>query len=119
MTINAPEPVTLAAIPEKALPALWFRQFIMNIPSPTMLAPMTAEFGPWSGDHADEPVWRDRSGNDLAKSMTFDIWDMRQTVPKFDVAYKAFIEAIPDVMVELKRRADEAEAARIAESQQP
>lgn len=111
MAINASEPVVIPAVPEKQLPALWFRQFIMNIPSPTLPAPMTCEYGPWSGDPNEPPVWRDLEGNDLAKSMTFDIWEMRAAVPEFDLAYRTFIAAVPPVMAyiaEQKRLAEEA-----------
>lgn len=112
MTINAPEPVIIPAVPEKQLPALWFRQFIMNIPSPTMSAPMTCEYGPWSGDPTEEPVWRDRQGNDLARSMSFDIWEMRAAVPEFDLAYRTFIAAITPVMNYIKAQ----EEAKLTEN---
>ena len=122
MPINAPEPTVIPAVPEKQLPALWFRQFIMNIPSPTMAAPMVAEYGPWSGDPTEDPVWRDRQGNDLAKQLVIpDIWAMRAAVPSFDAAYKAFLLAIPDVMMylaEQERRRVEAEEAERQAAQQ-
>lgn len=118
MPINATEPVVIPAVPEKQLPALWFRQFIMNIPSPTMPAPMSCEYGPWSGDPTEGPVWRDRQGNDLAKQLVIpDIWTMRAAVPSFDAAYRAFLTAIPEVMVYLaeqeRLRLEAEESARL------
>lgn len=110
MPINAPEPVVIPAVPQKELPALWFRQFIMNIPSPTLPAPMTCEYGPWSGNPSEDPVWRDSEGNDLARALVIpDIWAMRQAVPSFNAAYVAFIAAVPDVMAYLQQQAEEAE----------
>ena len=122
MPINAPEPTVIPAVPEKQLPALWFRQFIMNIPSPTLTAPMSCEYGPWSGDPTEDPVWRDRQGNDLAKQLVIpDIWAMRAAVPSFDAAYRAFLTAIPEVMAymaEQERRRVEAEEAERQAAQQ-
>jgi hypothetical protein len=119
MPINAPEPTVIPAIPAKTLPSLWFRQFIMNIPSPTMAAPMTCEYGPWSGDPIEDPVWRDGQGNDLAQRLVIpDIWTMRAAVPSFDAAYRAFITAIPEVMAYLaeqeRLRLQAEEDARLA-----
>ena len=121
MPINAPEPTVIPAVPEKQLPALWFRQFIMNIPSPTMPAPMTCEYGPWSGDPTEDPVWRDRNGNDLAKQLVIpDIWAMRAAVPSFDAAYRAFLTAIPEVMAYMaeQERLEAEEAERQAAQQE-
>ena len=121
MPINAPEPTVIPAVPEKQLPALWFRQFIMNIPSPTMPAPMTCEYGPWSGDLTEDPVWRDRNGNDLAKQLVIpDIWAMRAAVPSFDAAYRAFLTAIPEVMAYMaeQERLEAEEAERQAAQQE-
>lgn len=120
MPIQAPEPVVIPAVPEAQLASLWFRQFIMNIPSPTQAAPMVCEYGPWSGNPSEDPVWRDRAGNDLARQLVIpDIWAMRAALPSFDAAYVAFIAAIPDVMAYLQQQAEQAQQAEQGEGQAP
>ena len=118
MPIPSVETVVLPPVDTKTLEYIWIRQIIITTPSPLHLdqSMAVAEYGPWSGDMAEDAVWRDRNLNDLAKTVReTNIYELAEKLPSVKTAMSAIRVAVADIInyqiEEAAKAAAEAEAA--------
>jgi hypothetical protein len=114
LSLKENEKLTIPATQEKILDKLWIRQIIIQTPSPLVEGSVKMEYGPWSGNMAEDAVWRDVDGNDITKFISINnLYSTMIECPELKFAFDAILSAILPLQAFLDAKESEVEESEV------
>jgi hypothetical protein len=100
------EKLVIPAKEQVTLDKLWIKQIVIQTPSPLMEGSIKMEYGAWSGNPAEDAVWRDADGNDITKTVNItDLYASMAECPELYTVFQSILAAIKPMEVYLEEKA--------------